>query len=288
MKTKHIQAYIEYLRIEKGLCENTVTIYQRDILEFGEYIKSLSLKKVTRSHIRDFLFFLTKKENKAITRRRKLTALRNFFLFLKNESLIPSNPAESILMPKVHSKEPTCLSEEELRRFLKSIADDTSRFHSRNELMARIFIETGIRLSELVNLRVGDIDVNELNMRVIRKGGREQAIPLNKSLIQSLKKFVFKKARDEPLFTSSYGRRITQRRVGILMKLCFQRAGIQKDNLSCHHLRHSYCSRLLEKGVNIRAIQILAGHRNISTTERYLHIAENRLRKDAERAKMRD
>jgi integrase/recombinase XerD len=288
MKTKHIQAYISYLRIEKGLCEHTVTIYHRDILEFGEYIKPLSIRKVTRSHIRDYLFFLTEKENKAITRRRKLTALRNFFLFLKNESLIPSNPAESILMPKVHSKEPTCLSEKELRLFLKSITDDISRFHTRNELMARMFIETGIRLSELVHLSVGDIDTDKLNMRVNRKGGREQSIPLNKSLAQRIKTFVFKKARDAPLFTSSYGRRITQRRVGILMKIYFQKAGLEKDNLSCHNLRHSYCSRLLEKGVNIRAIQILAGHKNIATTEMYLHIAENRLRKDAERARIRD
>ena len=283
---KHIKQYLEYLKIEKGLREKTIEVYRRDIFELGHFIGNISVNNLARTRIREFLCFLAKKNNQPITRRRKLTSLKNYFAFLKNENLIKTNPMRNISMPKVKEKEPSYLTEQELKKLIKTVKADKSKHQKRNELMIKILIETGIRISELTNLSVGDIDVNSKTITVIRKGGQKQSVPINTELTNEIKKMMKNKNINEPLMMSSFKKRITQRRVGMLVQKYLKLAGITKSNISVHSLRHSFCSRLLEKGVNLKTIQILAGHKNISTTERYLHIADLRLRKEVRLAKI--
>ncbi|MDO9231657.1 MAG: tyrosine-type recombinase/integrase [bacterium] len=283
---KYTKKYLEYLRIEKGLSEKTIEVYQRDIFEFGHFIKNFSVNKLARGSIRSFLVFLSEKNNQPITRRRKLTSLKNFFGFLENESLMKNSPAKNIAMPKVKEKEPSYLTESELKKLIKVVRDDKSKHKKRNELMIKIFIETGIRISELTNLSIEDIDTEAKTIIVKRKGGQKQSIPINTELAKNIKQLSKGKKISEPLFMSSFKKRITQRRVGMLVQKYLKLAGITKSNISVHSLRHSFCSRLLEKGVNLKTIQILAGHKNISTTERYLHIAKSRLRKEVRLAQI--
>lgn len=283
---KYIKQYLDYLRIEKVLSERTIEIYTRDLSEFVKFIKKSSFNKLARAHIREFLCFLAKKNNQPITRRRKLTSLKNFFQFLESENLIKNNPVKNIAMPKVKEKEPSYLTEAELRKLVGIIKKDKSKHQKRNELIVTIFIETGIRISELVNLDAGDIDAKSKTIIVKRKGGQRQSIPINAKLARKIKQASMKKEMDEPLFFSSFKKRITQRRVGMLIQKYLKLAGITKPNISVHSIRHSFCSRLLEKGVNLKTIQILAGHKNISTTERYLHIDKLRLRKEVRLAEI--
>lgn len=283
---KNIKQYLDYLRIEKVLSGRTIEIYTRDLSEFVKFIKKSSFNKLARTHIREFLCFLAKKNNQPITRRRKLTSLKNFFQFLESENLIKNNPVKNIAMPKVKEKEPSYLTEVELRKLMEIIKKDKSRHQKRNELIVTIFIETGIRISELVNLDVGDIDAKSKTIIVKRKGGQKQSIPINAKLARKIKQASREKEMDEPLFFSSFKKRITQRRVGMLIQKYLKSAGITKPNISVHSIRHSFCSRLLEKGVNLKTIQILAGHKNISTTERYLHIDKSRLRKEVRLAEI--
>ena len=283
---KYTKKYLEYLRIEKGLSEKTIEVYQRDILEFGHFIKNFSVNKLARGSIRSFLVFLSEKNNQPITRRRKLTSLKNFFGFLENESLMKNNPVKNIAMPKVKDKEPSYLTEQELKKLMKTVKADKSKHQKRNELMVKVLVETGIRISELTNLSVGDVDTESKTVTVKRKGGQKQSVPINTELAKQLKNMIKKKELAEPVFLSSFKKRITQRRVGMLVQKYLKLAGITKPNISVHSLRHSFCSRLLEKGVNLKTIQILAGHKNISTTERYLHIAKSRLRKEVRLAEI--
>lgn len=282
----YIKQYLVYLRIEKGLSEKSIEVYNRDLLEFGHFIKNSSVSKLARSHIRGFLCFLAEKQNQPITRRRKLTSLKNYFAFLENENLIKNSPVKNIAMPKVKDKEPSYLTEQELKRLLKVVKEDKSKFQKRNELMVRILIETGIRISELVNLNITDADCESKMITVIRKGGQKQSVPINTELANKIRKLAKGRDTNEPLLTSSFRKRITQRRVGMLVQKYLKLAGITKPNISVHSLRHSFCSRLLEKGVNLKTIQILAGHKNIQTTERYLHIAKSRLRKEVRLAQI--
>jgi site-specific recombinase XerD len=169
---------------------------------------------------------------------------------------------------------------------MKTVREDKSKHQKRNELMIRILIETGIRISELVNLDIADTDTESRMITVIRKGGQKQSVPINTELANGIKKLAKGSDMNEPLLMSSFKKRITQRRVGMLVQEYLKLAGITKPNISVHSLRHSFCSRLLEKGVNLKTIQILAGHKNISTTERYLHIAKSRLRKEVRLAQI--
>ncbi|MDD3607177.1 MAG: tyrosine-type recombinase/integrase [Candidatus Moranbacteria bacterium] len=282
----HIKQYLEYLKVEKGLREKSIEVYQRDLLEFSHFTKSSAVNKLTRGSIRSFLVFLSGKNNQPITRRRKLTSLKNYFAFLENENLIKKSPVKNIAMPKVKDKEPSYLTEKELRTLISFIKKDKSKYQKRNELMVRILIETGIRISELVNLCVGDIDVAGRTITVLRKGGQKQSLPINSELAKQIQSITKNRPINEPVFVSSFKKRITQRRIGMLAQKYFKLAGITKPNVTVHSIRHSFCSRLLEKGVNLKTIQILAGHKNISTTERYLHIAKSRLRKEVRLARI--
>jgi len=283
---EYTKQYLEYLRIEKGLSEKSIDVYNRDIREFVHFVKNPAVNRLTRAHIRGFLLCLTKKNNQPITRRRKLTSLKSFFKFLENDGLITNNPIKNIPSPKVETKEPSYLTEAEIRKLWQTVKKDKSKFKERNKIMVRIFIETGMRLKELTGLNAGDIDNQEKTIKITRKRNKEQILPINAELNSMLRKFVKNRQPDDPLIISNRNKRMTNRRAGITVQKFIKLAKIEKSEISAHSLRHSFCVRLLEKGVNLKSIQILCGHKSIQTTERYLHIADFRLRKDAKLARI--
>lgn len=282
---KHISQFTAYLK-ERNLSQHTIKVYGDNLKEFQRYLGKRKIGTARREHIRGFLFVLNEKNNQPITRRAKLTTIKSFFKYLEEENAIKSNPAKNLPLPKVPIKEPEYLSEAELKKLIHIVQQDKSKYKQRNELLIKILIETGIRISELTNLNIGDIDCEAKTITIIRKGGQKQSLPINTELANKTKGLIKGRNSNEPLLVSSYKKRITQRRVGLLVQKYLKLAGITKPNISVHSLRHSFCSRLLEKGVNLKAIQILAGHKNIQTTERYLHIAKTRLRKEVRLARI--
>lgn len=283
---QYISKYIEFLEA-RNLSQNTISVYSRNLLEFQQYLagQNMSVKKATRDCIRSF-FLLLHEKNQPITRRLKQTTLRNFYLYLENEKIIASSPTKNIPLPKVISKEPSHLSELEIGKLLRAVQKDKSIYRKRNEIIVRTLAETGIRLSELTNLNIESIDAKEKTIRVLRKGNIEQTLPTNMKLNILLRNFIKDKKADEPLLVSNHKKRITNRRVGLMIKKYLKLANIEKPNISCHSIRHSFCVRLLEQGVDIKTIQVLAGHRNLETTALYLHIAKTRLRKEVSKVEI--
>lgn len=281
MSLKYTDEFLTYLKIDKELSYNTCTSYIRDLDELHDYLgQKISTSQIDRSHIRGFFSYLADKNNQPITRRRKLTALRGFFKFLEDESLTKNNPTKNLPAPKVEGKEPIVFTDTEIKKLIAIVKETTHQFQKRDEVILRLLIETGMRLSELTMLDVADINIAEGVVRVKRKGNREQTIPINIKLASILKKFIQHKELNAPLIVSCFKKRMSGRRVAILIKRYLALADIKRDDISVHSFRHAFCSRLLEKGVDLRTIQILAGHRSIATTELYLHISKTKLRKE--------
>lgn len=278
---QYISKYIKFLEA-RNLSPNTVSVYSRNLMEFQQYLaeRNMSVKRATRDCITQFLCFIKEKNNQPITRRLKQTTLRNFYLYLENEKIIASSPTKNIPLPKVMSKEPNHLTEQEIVKLLQAVQKDKSIYGKRNEIIVRTLAETGIRLSELTGLDIGNIQTKEKTIKVIRKGNIEQTLPINMKLNILLKAFIGNKGGNEPLLVSNHKKRITNRRVGLMIQQYLKKANIEKPNISCHSIRHSFCVRLLEQGVDIKTIQVLAGHKSIETTSGYLHIAKTRLRKE--------
>lgn len=270
---RYINEFRTYLKVEKEISPNSYSAYLRDLSEFWEFAK-VNENKVTRNHIRGFLSFLNDKFNQPITRRRKLTSLRMYFQFLENEKFIKEDPTKGMPSPRVESKEPQYLTEKEIKSLMAIVEK------GRDEVIMKTLVETGIRLSELAGLNSGDIDIKNKTIKVKRKGNKEQTIPINNNLSALLKSFIKNKQSTEPLILSKFEKRMSKRRLRILVKNYFRKAKINKDHISVHSLRHSFCVRLLEKDVDLRTIQILAGHSSITSTERYLHVSNERLRKE--------
>ncbi|HOW60182.1 MAG: tyrosine-type recombinase/integrase [Candidatus Moraniibacteriota bacterium] len=274
----HIKDYLDYLKLERCLSEHTVRVYKNNLHEFRDYLgKSGSIRATKRKDIRAFLFSLA---NQPITKRLKQTTLRNFFRFLEDENIIRDNPMKNLPMPKVISREPSYLSELEVRKLIGAVEKDESKFQPRNEVAVRILAETGFRLSELTNISLNDINLENKTIRIRRKGNVEQVVPINKRLAKLLKVFMKGKKPNEPLIKSSLGKRMTARRVSLMLQKYLEKAGVARKGISVHSLRHSYCVRLLEKGASLRATQILLGHKSIATTERYMHLTKNQLAKE--------
>lgn len=279
---EYISQFISYLQ-ERNLSPNTIKVYNDNLIEFWKFIgkSKCSVRNVKREEIKTFLFSLSEKNNQPITRRAKLTTIRSFFRYLEDENVIKNNPTKNLPLPRVVIKEPTFLQESEIRKLLQVVKKD-----KRAEVAIRILVETGFRLSELTNISVGDIDIEAKTIKIRRKGNMEQIVPINSGLSKLLKSFVKNKNVDVPIIANRVGGRMTQRRVAIMVQDYLKKAKVDRTGISVHSFRHSFCVRMLENKVNLKTIQLLCGHRSISTTERYLHIANPELRQGMKMAEI--
>jgi integrase/recombinase XerC len=270
---EYISQFISYLE-ERNLSPNTIKVYNDNLIEFWKFLgKSSSIRKVERKEIKTFLFSLSEKNNQPITRRAKLTTIRSFFRYLEDEDVIKNNPTKNLPLPRVVIKEPSFLQESEIKKLLQTVRKD-----KRAEIAIRILVETGFRLSELTGISVGDIDMEAKTIKIRRKGNMEQIVPINSGLAKLIKSFVKNKNVQAPLIANRSGGRMTQRRVAIMVQDYLKKAKVDRTGISVHSFRHSFCVRMLENKVNLKTIQLLCGHKSISTTERYLHIANPELR----------
>ena len=284
--------YMKYIRFEKNLTPNTIEAYRRDILHFVNYLKDIGTVKTSDldlSIFRKYLEHLDNYKYSNATMIRKFSSYIIFFKFLEDNDLVNKKLTQFIEKPRKHHRLYSILSQRETKILLESIkpVDD---FSLRDRSIIELIYSTGARISEVENIRIKDIDISENEILVHGKGRKERIVYLNHIALDWLNQYL--KVRDNfilnlnkrytddsYLFLNKNGKKLSARSMGSIFKKCIARAGIKK-NLSVHSLRHSFATHLLEKGAGIREIQELLGHGSISSTEIYLHLNINKLKKD--------
>lgn len=289
-----ITKYIDYLKYEKKLSLNTISSYSDDL---NIFILSINNKDLLKIDTKEIQIFLEKEyEKSSRTKAHYITVLNNFYDFLIKENITKTNPLANIKLPKIEKKLPDYLTIEEVNKLLDFTLNNAYDF--RNKAMLELLYATGIRVSELINLRISDIDFTNDYIRIIGKGSKERIVPFNdiskKYLILYLNDYrpiLLKRKTNEFLFINNLSNQISRQGFfKILKKICFKQ-GINK-NVSPHTLRHSFATHLLNNGADLRIIQELLGHSDLSTTQIYTEVLNEKLKKDYEsshpRAKKED
>ena len=280
-----VRTFLNYLRVEKGLSQNTILAYGRDLRKFevfGEKQKR-TLKQIGNDNIVDFLASLYRSGIDSRSVARHLVALRHFFRFAQMEGFILEDPAASVETPKFRMRLPTHLSTEEVTRLLTQ-PDMSRAMGVRDRAMIELLYSTGLRVSELVNLRLSDLQMDAGSLRCIGKGNKERMVPMGRSAVASIEAYL-RHARQTLLrgkvspyvFLNRFGGRMG--RIGFWKKLAEygRKAGLRLK-LKPHMLRHSFATHLLERGADLRSVQLMLGHADISTTQIYTHVVKERLK----------
>jgi len=280
---KEIQDYKKYLSYEKNYSYHTVKNYIKDIEQFIDFNNKRI--NVTENDIKKFLEFLGKKKYSRNSVTRKIIAVRNFYKFLIKAKKIEKNPFAYILTPKAQKKLPGVLTEKETESLL-SAASGHDFVSLRNRTILELIYSTGIRVSELVNMDVSDIDFVNEEIKVLGKGGKERIVPAGSVALNILHCYIKELKKIDSsgiLFINKNKKRLTQRFVELMIKKYARMAGIEKK-VTPHTLRHSFATHLLDRGADLRSVQELLGHVNLSTTQIYTHLSIQKLKKEYDRA----
>jgi integrase/recombinase XerD len=283
-----IASFLIHVRVEKGLSENTLSAYRRDLLKFEEFTKrrKLTLEAVTRDELVDFLAGLYRLKLESRTVARQLATLRNFFRFAQVQELIPEDPSINLDSPKIRRHLPGYLRLEEVEKLLEQ-PDAKTPTGLRDKAMLEVLYSTGLRVSELTGLGVSDLDSKVGCVRCIGKGDKERIVPVGKKALGVVDKYLregrpellaqARTAGSRALFVNRRG--VALSRVGVwkILSAYGRRAGLRVA-LTPHMLRHSFATHLLERGADLRSVQLMLGHADISTTQIYTHVVEERLK----------
>jgi integrase/recombinase XerD len=283
-----ISMFLTHVRVEKGLSPNTVSAYRRDLIKFEEFTKKkkLALEKITRDDLVDFLASLYRQKLESRTVARHQVTLRNFFRFALVQELITIDPSLNLESPKIRRSLPGYLRLEELERLLAQ-PDDKTALGLRDHAMLEVLYSTGLRVSELVHLRVMDLDRSAGCVRCIGKGDKERIVPIGKKALALVERYL-KDARAKlvgkgkqisanTLFINRRGGSLSRVGVWKILSAYGRKAGL-RVGLTPHMLRHSFATHLLERGADLRSVQLMLGHSDISTTQIYTHVVEERLK----------
>ncbi len=276
------QDFLDYLSVERGLSPHTIDAYRRDISQYISWLK-VDFLKADSSLVGEYVGKLREKGYRASSISRKLSAIRMFYKFLYMEGKINHNPLEEITSPHRGRKIPTYLSEKEVDNLLStSLADNL--YAIRDRTILEVLYGAGLRISELVGLNIGDLNLRGGWVKVLGKGSKERIVPLGKEACRWVRNYLKEKGEEAentekiPLFCNRYGTRLSRQMCWKIIKKQARRAGITK-NISPHTLRHSFATHLLSGDADLRAVQELLGHANIDTTQIYTHISQERLKK---------
>ena len=281
--SRSIEEFIDLSWMERGLAEATLSAYRSDLSRFSRWVsgRGRGLEEVRRLDVLDFLGEHAHWPPRTVARR--LSALRRFYQHLEREGRIRNNPCERVDAPRLGRPLPGVLSEREVERLLAAPDLETAS-GVRDRAMLEVLYATGLRVSELVGLRSEQVNLIQGVLRVVGKGGKERLVPLGEPAVEWLERY-FRKGRPDilgerrtpALFPTSRGRAMTRQAFWHLIKRYAARAGISQD-ISPHTLRHAFATHLLDHGADLRVVQMLLGHRDISTTQIYTHIARERLK----------
>jgi integrase/recombinase XerD len=286
--TPTITAFLTHVRVEKGLSANTVSAYRRDLLKFDEFAKKrkLVLEAVRSDDLVDFLASLYRQKLESRTVARHLVTLRNFFRYAQVQELIAEDPSLNLESPKIRRSLPGYLRLEEVEKILAR-PDEKTPLGLRDRAMLEVLYSTGLRVSELVSLRVMDVDRSAGCIRCIGKGDKERIVPIGKKALSLVERYL-RDARPQligkkqqpsapTLFINSRGGPLSRVGVWKILSAYGRQAGLRVA-LTPHMLRHSFATHLLERGADLRSVQLMLGHSDISTTQIYTHVVEERLK----------
>lgn len=281
-----INEYQYYLKREKGLSHNTISAYLRDLEQYRSYLEKTfnltKIDKIERSHIEAFMKSLSKKSLSTKSLSRKLTAIKGFHQFLLIENETKDNVAFDIESPKVEKTLPQVLSVPEVVKIIEGVKG-TDPLSIRNQALLELIYGSGLRVTELLDLKISDIHLTEGYVRVLGKGNKEREVPLGDLSIQALRLYLTKSRNQltmnsiDYLFLNQDGKRLSRQGFFKILKKLAKLAGIEQD-ISPHTLRHSFATHLLEAGVDLRTLQELLGHEDIQTTQIYTHISQKHLK----------
>ena len=273
-----LKDFLSYLSLERGLSENTSRAYRVDIRKFYCFLdeKKAELENLKRDLISDYLWDQREKGKESSTVARNLVSVKMFFRFLNREGYVKEDPTEAMESPKLWQRLPEVLSVLEVGRILDIIGGEKYPL-IRDKAMLEMLYASGLRISELVNLRVNDINLEIGFVKCRGKGGKERIVPTGGKAIAEVKKYLtqsrphYLKTETDCLFLNRSGKKISRQSCWKIMKKYARLAGIKKS-ISPHTLRHSFATHLLERGADLRSVQEMLGHANISTTQIYTHI----------------
>lgn len=283
---KYIEKFMRYLEIEKNYSQHTVLNYRLDLEDFRKFLGETPLEKIDYLTLRKYLAILKEKNLGTRTVGRKLSTLRSFFRFLTRDGYLKVNPILSLSSPKLERHLPQFLTEEETVKLIESAfaRSESDEKGLRDRAILETFYSTGMRIAELVGLDVDEIDFISGIVKVMGKGKKERIVPIGEQAISAIRKYLRKrKKQTEALFLNKFGKRITTRGVRGIVDKYIHAAGI-KQGVSPHTLRHSFATHLLDRGADLRTVQELLGHANLSTTQIYTHLTTEKLKKVYDKA----
>ncbi|SHF58450.1 site-specific tyrosine recombinase XerD [Ornithinibacillus halophilus] len=279
--------FFHYLRIERGLSENTLKAYQRDLKNYCQYIEKVSEIKewdsVTRTDIVHFLYHLKDDGRSSATIARTISSIRAFHQFMIREDIVQKDASLHLETPKKEKKLPSVLSISDVDHLLNIKVDSPLSY--RNKAMLEVMYATGLRVSELIELKMGDLHLTMGFVRCLGKGSKERIVPLGNAAQQAVEEYIKygrnkilkNKKDDSTLFLNQHGKPLTRQGFWKILKNIANEAKITKK-ITPHTLRHSFATHLLENGADLRAVQEMLGHADISTTQIYTHVTKTRLK----------
>jgi len=274
---RYIEKFIRYLDIEKNYSKHTILNYKLDLEDFRKFLGETGIEKVDYLTLRKYLAVLKEKGLTNRTVNRHLSSLRSFFKFLTREGLLKTNPILSLSSPKQEKHLPQFLTEDEVTKLIEVALPKDER-GLRDRAILETFYSTGIRISELVGLSNQDIDFIGGIVKVMGKGKKERIVPIGERAIAAIRDYLEKRKKQaDALFLNKSGKRITTRGVRNIVEKYIRIAGI-RQGVSPHTLRHSFATHLLNRGADLRSVQELLGHVNLSTTQIYTHLTTDRLK----------
>jgi integrase/recombinase XerD len=286
-----INQFLDYLEAEKGYSNNTLAAYQNDLNQFLVFLQNVpsdqrprSWEDVTRDHIVSYILEMKEREYASSTVARKVAAVKSFFKFLESTGQISNNPAKDMETPRAEKHLPATISAEDVDRLLAAPAGDAPA-SQRDRAMLELLYATGLRVSELVALNVSDVNLDEGTVRCMGKGKKERVLPVYDRAREALAAYVnhgrlklLGEHNDEDaLFLNRRGTRLTRQGLWLIIKRYVEEVGIE-ENVTPHTLRHSFATHMLRGGADLRAVQQMLGHANISTTQIYTQVTPDRMR----------
>ncbi|MBL7777137.1 MAG: site-specific tyrosine recombinase XerD [Chitinophagales bacterium] len=284
----YIKGFQHYLQLEKGVSKNTIEAYLRDVSKLANYIQASSLpvsvEEIKLHHLQEFIQAINEVGLEVQSQARIISGIKAFYKYLMMEDVVKQSPTDLLEAPKLSRKLPDTLSVEEVNALLQSI-DLSTPEGIRNRAMLEVLYGCGLRVSELVELKISSMSLDAGFMRVIGKGNKERLVPVGSEAIIHIKNYLqytrplvpVKKGEEDVVFLNRNGRRLSRVMVFYVIKKCANQVG-SKKTISPHTLRHSFATHLIEGGADLRAVQEMLGHASITTTEIYTHLDREYLR----------